>query len=62
MYSGDNQAAATAPTPPTGNQVLASPAGGTAPSDAANTEPESTCDGEGFLLILLRSLSAPWGT
>jgi hypothetical protein len=64
MYSGENQAAATAPTPPTGNQVLASRAGGdvaAAPSDAADAEPEPTCDRDGFLLILLRALSA-WET
>jgi hypothetical protein len=64
MYRAEIEATATAPTPPIGNQVLASRAAGvagTAPSDAANIQPEPTCDGEGFLLILLRALSA-WGT
>lgn len=61
MYWDENEAAATAPTMPTVKQVIAPSATEATLPEAAITEVRPTSERPGFLLILLRALSA-WGT
>jgi hypothetical protein len=60
MHRGENEATATAPTP-TVSQILTPSAAEVALPEAAVTEVRPRCERPGFLLILLRALSA-WGT
>lgn len=61
MHWDEHEAAAKAPTTPTVKQVVApSATEATLPEAAITVRPTSECPG--FLLILLRALSAPWGT
>jgi len=60
MHRDENEATATAPTPAVSKILTPSAAGPVAP-DATIIEVRPTNDRPGFLLILLRALSA-WGT